>query len=106
MLLHSPRPVRKIQNMKKQGLTIWFTGLSGAGKTTISHGVADRLQGEYAIEVVLLDGDRIRQTLTNHLGFSKVDRAEQIRLIGDIARKSTGEGAIVLVAADRTISPA
>jgi adenylylsulfate kinase len=83
----------------KLGLTLWFTGLSGAGKTTISQLVADRLQGDYAIEVILLDGDRIRQTLTNHLGFSRVDRAEHIQLIGDIARKSTLEGAIVLVAA-------
>jgi adenylylsulfate kinase len=86
-------------DVDKLGLTLWFTGLSGAGKTTISQGVADRLQGEYAIEVILLDGDRIRQTLTNHLGFSAADRAEHIQLIGDIARKSTLEGAIVLVAA-------
>jgi adenylylsulfate kinase len=81
--------------MAKQGLTIWFTGLSGAGKTTISQGVADRLDRN----VVILDGDRIRQTLTTNLGFSPEDRAENIRQIGKIAHKLTLEGSIVLVAA-------
>jgi adenylylsulfate kinase len=81
--------------MKKQGLTIWFTGLSGAGKTTISQALADRLDPE----VVILDGDRIRQTLTTNLGFSPTDRAENIRQIGKIAHKLTLEGSIVLVAA-------
>ncbi len=81
--------------MKKQGLTIWFTGLSGAGKTTISQTVADRLNRT----VILLDGDRIRQTITTNLGFSPEDRAEHIRQIGKIARESTLEGSIVLVSA-------
>jgi adenylylsulfate kinase len=41
----------------KKGVTIWFTGLSGAGKTTISQGVADRLRHQFSIEPVMLDGD-------------------------------------------------
>jgi adenylylsulfate kinase len=81
--------------LKKQGLTIWFTGLSGAGKTTISQGVADRLDRK----VVILDGDLIRQTIATNLGFSPADRAENIRQIGKIARELTLEGSIVLVAA-------
>jgi adenylylsulfate kinase len=81
--------------MKKQGLTIWFTGLSGAGKTTISRAVAVRIDRE----VVILDGDRIRQTITTNLGFSPADRAKNIRRIGKIAHELTLEGSIVLVAA-------
>jgi adenylylsulfate kinase len=87
------------QSKIQKGVTIWFTGLSGAGKTTISQGVADRLSQEDEIEVVLLDGDRIRQTVTNHLGFSKEDRTEHLYKMGEIARESTQAGKIVLVAA-------
>jgi adenylylsulfate kinase len=89
--------------MEKRGVTIWFTGLSGAGKTTISEAVAARIDSPRERlrqrEVVILDGDRIRQTITTNLGFSPEDRAENIRQIGRIARKLTIEGSIVLVAA-------
>jgi adenylylsulfate kinase len=93
----------KLSTMEKRGLTIWFTGLSGAGKTTISEAIAvkvdsprERLRQR---EVVILDGDRIRETLTTNLGFSPTDRAENIRQIGNIAHKLTLKGSIVLVAA-------
>jgi adenylylsulfate kinase len=88
--------------MEKRGATIWFTGLSGAGKTTISQAVAVRIDCHWhalRTEVVILDGDRIRQTITTNLGFSPEDRAENIRQIGKIAHKLTLEGSIVLVAA-------
>jgi adenylylsulfate kinase len=80
-------------------MIICFTGLSGAGKTTISQRVADRIKQQCDLKVVLLDGDRIRQTITTNLGFSPADRAENIRQIGKIARELTLEGAIVLIAA-------
>jgi adenylylsulfate kinase len=85
--------------MKKQGVTLWFTGLSGAGKTTISQGVADRLQHQFDIEPVVLDGDVVRQKLGNSLGFGAIDRATNIRYIGGMAQDATLQGSIVLVAA-------
>ncbi|MGK7874717.1 MAG: adenylyl-sulfate kinase [Xenococcaceae cyanobacterium] len=87
--------------MKQSGVTIWFTGLSGAGKTTISKAVAEELRSEgYKVEV--LDGDIVRQNLTKGLGFSKEDRDENIRRIGFVSHLLTRNGVIVLVSA---ISP-
>lgn len=87
--------------MKQQGVTIWLTGLSGAGKTTITHALETRLLAEgYGIEV--LDGDVVRTNLTKGLGFSKEDRDENIRRIGFVANLLTRHGVIVLVSA---ISP-
>ncbi len=85
--------------MSKQGLTIWFTGLSGAGKTTISQGVADQLLCQFNIKSVVLDGDIIRQQLGNSLGFKAIDRARNVRCIGNLAQEATLQGSIVLVAA-------
>ncbi len=83
------------------GVTLWFTGLSGAGKTTISQAVdkALRLKG-YKVEV--LDGDVVRENLTKDLGFSKEDRDENIRRIGFVANLLTRNQVIVLVS---VISP-
>lgn len=87
--------------MKRRGVTVWFTGLSGAGKTTISKAVEQELRSrEYLVEV--LDGDIVRQNLTKGLGFSKEDRDENIRRIGFVAHLLTRNGVIVLVSA---ISP-
>lgn len=87
--------------MKRRGVTVWFTGLSGAGKTTISKAVEQELRSQgYLVEV--LDGDIVRQNLTKGLGFSKEDRDENIRRIGFVAHLLTRNGVIVLVSA---ISP-
>lgn len=87
--------------MKRRGVTVWFTGLSGAGKTTISKAVEQELRERgYSVEV--LDGDIVRQNLTKGLGFSKEDRDENIRRIGFVAHLLTRNGVIVLVSA---ISP-
>ncbi|HEY9650351.1 MAG TPA: adenylyl-sulfate kinase [Coleofasciculaceae cyanobacterium] len=87
--------------MKQRGVTIWFTGLSGAGKTTICGAVAQALQSQgYQLEV--LDGDVVRTNLTKGLGFSKADRDENIRRIGFVSHLLTRNGVIVLVSA---ISP-
>jgi len=87
--------------MQQRGVTIWLTGLSGAGKTTITHALEAKLQaGGYDIEV--LDGDVVRTNLTKGLGFSKEDRDENIRRIGFVAHLLTRHGVIVLVSA---ISP-
>lgn len=84
-----------------RGVTIWFTGLSGAGKTTIRMAVEKELRDRgYKVEV--LDGDIVRENLTKGLGFSKADRDENIRRIGFVANLLTRNGVIVLVSA---ISP-
>ena len=87
-------PVRPTQ----QGVTVWFTGLPSAGKTTIANLVGERLaQGGRPVEV--LDGDVVRNHLSRGLGFSKADRDENIRRIGYVAGLLTGHGVTVLVSA-------
>jgi adenylylsulfate kinase len=85
----------------KHGVTVWFTGLSGAGKTTISTAVEKRLRAAGGT-VECLDGDVVRKNLTKGLGFSKADRDENIRRIGFVAHLLSRNGVIVLVSA---ISP-
>ncbi len=85
----------------RSGLTVWFTGLSGAGKTTICRYVQMELATR-DIEVEVLDGDVIRKHLCKDLGFSEADRKENIRRIAHVAKLLTHHGKIVLVAA---ISP-
>ena len=85
----------------QRGVTVWFTGLSGAGKTTIRMAVEEKLRAQnYALEI--LDGDIVRENLTKGLGFSKEDRDENIRRIGFVSHLLTRNGVIVLVSA---ISP-
>lgn len=83
------------------GMTVWFTGLSGAGKTTISQVVEQVLTTE-GYKVEKLDGDIVRQFLTKDLGFSKEDRDENLRRISFVAHLLTRNEVIVLVSA---ISP-
>ena len=80
---------------------MWFTGLSGAGKTTICRAVATELLA-HGLQVEVIDGDVIRNYLCKDLGFSKADRDENIRRIGFVSQLLTRNGAIVLVSA---ISP-
>ncbi len=87
--------------MKQRGVTIWFTGLSGAGKTTITKALATELT-DRGYDLEILDGDVVRENLTKGLGFSKEDRDENIRRIGFVANLLTRHGVIVLVSA---ISP-
>jgi adenylylsulfate kinase len=87
--------------MKQRGVTIWFTGLSGSGKSTIARALEAELRDQgYGLEV--LDGDIVRTNLTKGLGFSRADRDENIRRIGFVAHLLTRNGVIVLVSA---ISP-
>src|SRR5271155_1485982 len=80
---------------------IWFTGISGAGKSTIALVVEDRLRAR-GLPVHNLDGDALRHGLNRDLGFSDADRAENIRRVGELVRLFNNVGMIVLVAA---ISP-
>jgi adenylylsulfate kinase len=87
-------PLRPTQ----QGVTVWFTGLPSAGKTTIANLVGGWLaEGGHPVEV--LDGDVVRAHLSRGLGFSKADRDENIRRIGYVAGLLTGHGVTVLVSA-------
>jgi adenylylsulfate kinase len=83
------------------GFTIWFTGLSGSGKTTIAHLVGPELEARGKI-VEYLDGDVVRTHLSKGLGFSKEDRDTNIERIGWVAARLTRHGAAVIAAA---ISP-
>ncbi|MDB5695558.1 MAG: adenylyl-sulfate kinase [Sphingomonas bacterium] len=76
---------------------LWFTGLSGAGKSTIANLVEQRLHalGRHSF---LLDGDNLRHGLSRDLGFSPADRAENIRRVGEVAKLMTEAGLIVLTA--------
>ena len=83
------------------GLTVWFTGLSGSGKSTICQEVYQKLIAR-DMSVEMLDGDYVRMSLTRDLGFTKSDRNENIRRIGFVAHLLAKHGIVVLVAA---ISP-
>jgi adenylylsulfate kinase len=84
-----------------KGFTLWFTGLSGAGKTTISKIVEDQLR-ERGSRVEVLDGDVVRENLSKGLGFSKEDRDTNIRRIAFVADLLSRNGVPVITAA---ISP-
>jgi len=84
-----------------KGLTVWLTGLSSAGKTTLSRAVHEKLWARgYRVE--LIDGDEVRRYISRDLGFSKEDRDENIRRIGFLAELLTRNGVIAIVSA---ISP-
>ena len=84
-----------------KGCTVWFTGLSGAGKSTVSTLLHQRLTAAGA-KVELLDGDIVRTHLSKGLGFSREDRDENIRRIGFVCELLSRNGVIVIAA---VISP-
>ncbi len=86
-------------SLRKQGFTLFFTGLSGAGKTTLSNALMARLMSLGRRNVTLLDGDVVRRILANELGFSKADRDLNIRRIGFVASEITKAGGIAICAA-------
>jgi adenylylsulfate kinase len=89
------------EHSRPGGFTLWFTGLSGSGKSTIAHLVGPELDRRGHI-VEYLDGDTVRTHLSKGLGFSKEDRDTNIERIGWVASRLTRHGAAVIAAA---ISP-
>lgn len=89
---HVPREQR-YKLLKQKGATIWFTGLSGSGKSTIAYTVEHALieRGHLAY---VLDGDNIRHGLNKNLGFSPEDRTENIRRIGEVAKLFADTGVL------------
>ncbi len=80
-----------------RGVCVWFTGLSGSGKSTIANEVEQMLY-ERGIHTYVLDGDNIRHGLNKNLGFSPADRTENIRRIGEVARLFVDAGLVVATA--------
>lgn len=76
---------------------IWFTGLSGAGKSTIADLLEKKLRAQ-GMHTCLLDGDKLRTGLNRDLGFTKNDRVENIRRVAEVARLMVDAGLVVLVA--------
>jgi adenylyl-sulfate kinase len=90
-----------ISETSRSGATIWFTGLSGAGKTTVARLVCDNLLRR-GLSSELLDGDVVRENLSKGLGFSKADRDTNVRRIGWVCALLTRHGVYACAAA---ISP-
>ena len=80
-----------------KGMVLWFTGLSGSGKSTIANNLDDKLNN-LGKKTYILDGDNIRLGLNNDLGFSAEDRKENIRRISEVAKLFADSGAIVMTA--------
>ncbi len=80
-----------------KSVIIWFTGLSGAGKSTIAHALGDRFH-KNKVRIFVLDGDNIRRGLCKYLGFLDRDRTENIRRIGEVSLLMMESGVIVLAA--------
>jgi sulfate adenylyltransferase len=80
------------------GLVVFFTGLSGSGKSTIAQAVADELAETGERSVTLIDGDVARRFLTAGLGFSKEDRDQNVRRIGFVAAEAARHGGLALCA--------
>ena len=87
---------------EKKGFCLWFTGLSGAGKSTVSNAVHHALQECGIANVEMLDGDEVRTHLTKGLGFSREDRDTNVLRIGWVCRLLVKHGIPVMTAA---ISP-
>jgi len=87
--------------VRSGGFTLWFTGLSGSGKSTIAHIVGPELDRR-GLVVEYLDGDNVRMHLSKELGFSKEDRDTHIERLGWVASRLTRQGGAVITAA---ISP-
>ncbi len=96
-----PRQPLRCPAVSDDGFCLWFTGLSGAGKSTIANIVVDALR-DRGRNVELLDGDEVREHLSKGLGFSKEDRDINIRRIGWVAKVLARNGVVAVTAA---ISP-
>lgn len=89
--------VRREKLNGHRGAVIWFTGFSGAGKSTIAHSVEEQLH-QTGCRTLVLDGDNVRHGLCSDLGFSAFDRTENIRRISETVKLFVDAGLIVLTA--------
>ena len=88
---------RRNQLNKHKSVVLWFTGLSGSGKSTMSHALEERLFNK-GCRTFVLDGDNVRHGLNSDLGFSDKDRKENIRRIGEVSKLMLEAGFIIMTA--------
>src|SRR5205085_4492947 len=90
-------PEQRAAKLGQKGAVVWFTGLSGSGKSTVARELELALV-ENGINAAVLDGDNIRHGLNSNLGFSPEDRKENIRRIGEVAKLFSQSNVITLTA--------
>ena len=88
---------KRIKLLNQKPCILWFTGLSGSGKSTIANAVENELYNRN-IKTYLLDGDNVRHGLNKDLGFSELDRVENIRRVGEVSKLFVDSGLIALTA--------
>ena len=88
---------RRNQLCKHKSVVLWFTGLSGSGKSTMSHALEERLFNK-GCRTFVLDGDNVRHGLNSNLDFSHKDRTENIRRIGEVSKLMMEAGFIIMTA--------
>ncbi len=88
---------RREEQNRHRSVILWFTGLSGAGKSTLAHAVEEELH-RMGCRTFVFDGDNVRHGLNSNLGFSKEDRRENIRRIGEMCKLFVEAGVIALTA--------
>ena len=91
-----PREEKEKRNQHKSRV-IWFTGLSGSGKSTVAN-ATEKVLHDMGLQTYILDGDNVRMGLTKDLGFSHKDRTENIRRITEVANLFADSGSIILTA--------
>ena len=89
--------IKQNQLNKHKSVVLWFTGLSGSGKSTMSHALEERLFNR-GCRTFVLDGDNVRHGLNSNLGFSHQDRTENIRRIGEVSKLMMEAGFIIMTA--------
>lgn len=94
---HPVTRVSREQQHGHQGVVLWFTGLSGSGKSTVA-GALEQALHRIGVSTYLLDGDNVRHGLCRDLGFSDDDRKENIRRVGEVAKLMVDAGLVVLTA--------
>ena len=96
---HEHRVAREIKEKRNQhkSRVLWFTGLSGSGKSTVAN-AAEKILYDMGLQTYVLDGDNVRMGLNKDLGFSHKDRTENIRRITEVANLFADSGSIVLTA--------
>jgi bifunctional enzyme CysN/CysC len=92
---HMVEPEARARSLMQKPMVLWFTGLSGSGKSTIANLVEKALH-ENGLHTMLLDGDNIRHGLSRDLGFTDADRVENIRRVGEVSKLFVDAGLVVL----------
>ena len=96
---HEHRVARETKEKRNQhqSRVLWFTGLSGSGKSTVAN-ATEKVLHDMGLQTYILDGDNVRMGLNKDLGFSPKDRTENIRRITEVAKLFADSGSIVLTA--------